>query len=167
MTQPAKIKTYIKFYKGLDSMADRIYGFVTKVNGSWRGCRESDDKKKIVFVDNAIVKDIIPNVLYSCSLVPMLNDNGFIVKSASMIRFEAMIRTSCRKNSFIVSVKFGNKRYIYDPASKDKQKNNIKKIADILRSRIDLADAHNVAEEFVNQACMVKRMYEQSLDDVH
>lgn len=167
MKQPAKIKTNIKFRKGLDGMAERIYGFVTKVNGSWRGCREEDDKKKIVFVDEAIVKDIVPDVLYSCSLVPMRNDKGFIAKTATVKKFEAIIRTSCRKNSFIVSVKFGNKQYIYDPASKNKQKCNIKKIADLLRSRIDLIDAHNVAEEFINQACMVKRMYEQSLDDVH
>lgn len=167
MTQPVKIKTNIKFYKGLDNVAERIYGFVTKVNGSWRGCREEDSKKKIVFVDDAIVKDIIPNVLYSCSLVPMRNDNGFIVKSATMMRFEAMIRTSCRKDSFVVSVKFGNKLYIYDPASRDKQKNDIKKIADILRNRVDLVEAHNVAEEFINQACMVKHMYQQSSGNVH
>ncbi len=41
-----KIKTNIKFYKGLDNVADRLYGFVAKSNGSWRGCRETESKKK-------------------------------------------------------------------------------------------------------------------------
>lgn len=168
MTQPTKIKTNIKFYKGLDNIADRIYGFVTKKDGSWRGCRIEDDiKKKIVFVDAAIAKDILPNILYSCSLIPMRNDKGFIAKSASVIKFEATIRTTCRNNVFVVTVKFGNKLYIYDPSSKEGRKRDIKKIADTLRNRIDLVDAFNVAEEFVNAACMVKHMYNQSHDDVH
>lgn len=167
MIQPTRIKTNIKFYKGLGNMADRIYGFVTKINGSWRGCREEDSKKKIVFVDAAIAKDIIPNVLYSCSLAPMRKDEGFIAKSATIIKFEGMIRTTCRKNVFVVSVKFGNKLYIYDPSSKDKRKRDIKKIADTLRNRVDLIDAYNVAEEFINAACMVKHMYNQSSDNVH
>lgn len=167
MTKPTKIKTNIKFYKGLDNIADRIYGFVTKVNGSWRGCRKEDEKKKIVFVDASIAKDIIPNVLYSCSLIPMRNDEGFIVKSATVIKFEGLIRATCNKNVFVVSVKFGNKLYIYDPSSKEGRKNDIKAIADILRNRIDLVDAFNVAEEFVNAACMVKHMYNQTIGDVH
>ncbi len=44
-----RIKTNIKFYKGLDNVADKLYGFVAKSNGSWRGCRETESKKKIVF----------------------------------------------------------------------------------------------------------------------
>lgn len=166
MTQSTRIKTNIKFYKGLDNVADRIYGFVTKINGSWRGCRIEDDKKKIVFVDTAIAKDIIPNVLYSCSLIPMRNDEGFIVKAATIIKFEGMVRTTCRDDVFVVSVKFGNKLYVYDPSSRESRKRNIKKIADILRNRVDLVDSVNVAEEFVNAACMVKHMYNQTHKDV-
>lgn len=41
-----RIKTNIKFYKGLENVADRLYGFVTKTNGSWKGCRETESKKK-------------------------------------------------------------------------------------------------------------------------
>lgn len=29
-----RIKTNIKFYKGLDNVADKLYGFVAKSNGS-------------------------------------------------------------------------------------------------------------------------------------
>lgn len=167
MTQQAKIKTNIKFKKGLDNMAGRIYGFVTKINGSWRGCREEDDKKKIVFVDEAIAKDIIPNALYSCSLIPMRNDQGFIAKTATLLKFEALMKTICRKGVFVVSVKFGNKLYVYDPSSDEPRKKDIQGIANILRNRVDLEDSFAVAEEFINAACMVKHMYEQTKDNVY
>lgn len=161
-----KIKTNIKFYKGLNNVQDRLYGFVTKSNGSWRGCREDIVKKKIVFIDPTIAEEIIPNVLYSCTLIPMRNEEGFIVKSASIIKFKGMISTTCRKNVFLVTVKFGNKVIIYDPSSKERRKREIKSIADNLRSRVDLENAHGVAEDFINSACIVKRLYEQSRNNV-
>lgn len=164
MTQ--KIKTNIKFYKGLNNMQDRLYGFVTKSNGSWKGCREGVVKKKIVFVDPAIATDITPNVLYSCSLIPMRNDEGFIVKSASVIKFTGLITSTCRKNVFFVKVRFGNKEIIYDPSSKENRKRDIQAIASHLRSRVDLENAHDVAEDFISSACIVKRLYDQHQDNV-
>ncbi len=161
-----KIKTNNKFYKGLDNVADRLYGFVAKSNGSWRGCRETESKKKIVFVDTAISKDIIPNTLYRCSLVPMRNEGGFIAESATIVRFPGTITTICHKNVFLVRITFGNKEYIYDPSSKKRRKNDIKAIAEILRSRNDLENAMSVAEDFIDNACIVKRLYEQSRSNV-
>lgn len=157
----ARIKTNIKFYKGLDNVADRLYGFVTKKNFSWRGCREDEPKKKIVFVEPSIAGSILPNQLYHCSLVPMACDKGFIAKSATLIQFEATIITACRKGKFFVKVSFGNKELIYDPSHPSPRKNNIQKIADNLRNRMDLKNAREVAEDFINNACMIKRLYEQ------
>ena len=167
MTQPTKIKTNIKFSKGLDNREDRLYGFVTKIGGSWRGCRGEAERKKIVFVDTAIAKDVVPNVLYSCSLVPMRKEGGFIAKSATVVKFKGVIRTICRKDVFVVSVKFGNRIYSYNPSNDEEHKNNIQRIANALRNRIDLVDAYNVAEDFINAACMVKHMYNQSAGHVH
>lgn len=164
MTQ--RIKTNIKFYKGLDNVEDKLYGFVTKSNGSWRGCREDENKKKIVLVDSSIAQTIVPNVLYSCSLIPMRKDEGFIVKSASLIKFKGIISTTCRNNIFLVSIKFGNKIIIYNPASKERRKRDIKTVADNLRNRVDLENAQEVAEEFISTACLIKRLYEQSLQNV-
>lgn len=161
-----KIKTNIKFYKGLNDMEDKLYGFVTKSNGSWRGCRSDVEKKKIVFVDSEIADDIAPNVLYSCSLIPMLNDKGFVAKSASVVKFTGTITTISRKNVFIVTVKFGNKVIIYDPSSKERRKRDIKAIAEILRNRIDLKNAYDVAEDFISSACVVKRLYQQFKENV-
>ena len=156
-----KIKTNIKFYKGLDNVKDRVYGFVTKCNGSWRGCRETESKKKIVFVDAAIAASIIPNMLYHCSLTPMRERDGFIAMSATPIQFPATIMVTCNKHAHIVKVMFGNKTIIYEPGSKEKRKRDISAIAEKLRNRIDLKDAQSVASDFVDNACMVKRLYEQ------
>ena len=51
---------------------------------------------------------------------------------------------------------------IYDPTSTEKRKRDIKAIADNLRTRLDLEDGQIVAEDFINNACIVKRLYEQS-----
>lgn len=161
-----RIKTNIKFYKGLENVADRLYGFVTKTNGSWKGCRETESKKKIVFVDPSIAKDIIPNMLYSCTLMPMRSETGFITKSATILRFPATIKTICRKNVFVVRITFGNKEIIYDPSSKEKRKNDIQVIAQLLRGRNDLENAIATAEDFIDNAFMVRRLYEQSQGNV-
>lgn len=161
-----RIKTNIKFYKGLENVADRLYGFVTKTNGSWKGCRETESKKKIVFVDPSIAKDIIPNMLYSCTLMPMRSETGFIAKSATILRFLATIKTICRKNVFVVRITFGNKEIIYDPSSKEKRKNDIQVIAQLLRGRNDLENAIATAEDFIDNAFMVRRLYEQSQGNV-
>lgn len=157
-----RIKTNIKFSKGLGGVESRLYGLVTKTNGSWRGCRETDEcKKKIVFVDPSIANDIIPNALYSCSLVPMKKEEGFIAKTAQLIKFKAVIETKINRSVCRVSVKFGNKQIVYDPNSKEKRYRDIKAIAEGLRKRIDIIDAHQVAEDFLDSACIVKRLYEQ------
>ena len=157
-----RIKTNIKFYKGLGGAESKIYGLVTKINGSWRGCREADEcKKKIVFVDPSVSSDIVPNVLYSCSLVPMKKEEGFIAKSAQIIKFKAIIETKMTKSVFRVSVKFGNKLFVYEPDSNEKRHRDINAIAEALKKRVDLIDANQTAEDFISSACIVKRLYEQ------
>ena len=163
-----RIKTNIKFQKGLNGGTDKVYGFVTKTSTkSWRGCRENEPKKKIVLVDAAVSRDIVPNVLYSCSLIPMRSDSGFIAKSASIVKFKATIVTSCTNSRYAVSVRFGNRNIVYDPASKEKNKKDISSIADMLRHSLDLENANTVAEDFINSACLIKHLYEQSLPSDH
>lgn len=161
-----KIKTIIKFYDNLDNVKGKFYGFVTKKGRSWRGCRENEPLKKIVLLDPSIVGGIVPNVLYHCSLIPMNNEQGFIAKSANIIRFPANIITQCREdqNLFTVSVKFGNKVISYDPNSNEARQRDITAIAENLRKRMDLQNAIEVAEEFINNACIVKRLYQQHLE---
>lgn len=157
-----RIVTNIKFYKGLDNVADKLYGFVTKVDGSWRGCRDTEKTKKIVFVDSAVAGNILPNVLYSCSLIPMTSGNGFIAKSATVVKFAAKIITTTKNDVFMIKVVFGNKTIVYDPSSHETRRNSIQLIADMLRSRLDLKNAPEVAEDFITSASAVKRLYLQS-----
>lgn len=155
-----RIKTNIKFSKGLNNIESQFYGFVTKQNGSWRGCRADDGcKKKIVIVDEEAAKDMLPNTLYRCSLIPMRNENGFIAKTATAIRFKVTIHSVSRGSKFYVLVCFGNKEIIYDPASKDKRKNNIQTIANGLRKRVDLENPNATAEDFIDAACLIQRLY--------
>lgn len=156
------IKTIIKFYKGLDNVEDRLYGFVTKSEGSWRGCRESEPKKKIVFVDRSASDNIVPGLLYKCSLKPMRSKHGFIVIAATPIQFPATLITVSRKGVFMVKIKFGNKTIIYDPSSKERRRRDIQKIADNLRNRLDLENPRETAEDFVSSACIIKRLYKQA-----
>lgn len=158
------IKTNIKFCKGLDNVSDKLCGFVTKTNGSWRGCRqECAVKKKIVLVDSALAHDIIPNRLYLCTLIPMRGEGGFIAVSAELVKFHASILARYRQGEYSVTVKFGHKVVTYDPAGSDKGKRDIQHIARCLRSRVDLQNALAVAEDFISAAVMVRRRYKQSL----
>lgn len=153
-----KIKTNIKFYRGLDNIEDKLYGFVTKVDGSWRGCRKHTEKKKIVFIDQSLVEGIVPNTLYKCSIRPMDKGDGFIAVSAELVKFKATVVTACDKGRFIINVKFGNQVITYDPQSKDPKKRDIQGIANSLRNRMDLANAIETAEDFINSACLMKRL---------
>ena len=132
----------------------------------WADKKKYKNKKKIVLVDTVIAKDIIPNMLYSCSLIPMRNDKGFIAKTANIIQFPGTISTTCRKNVFNVRITFGNKVIVYDPADKTKRKSDIKLIAENLRTRFDLQNAQQVAEDFIDNACIIKRLYDQSQSNV-
>lgn len=159
-----QIKTIIKFKREVEGInAGKIFGFVTKSNGHWKGCRDTDDcKKKIVFVDPSISKNIIDNMPYNVSLIPMRSGTGFIAMAASPVQFEAKIITKVKKNTFMVFVKFGMKTITYDPSSNQAKYNNINNIAENLRHRIDLLDAAGVAEDFVDAAFMTKSLYNRS-----
>lgn len=155
------IKTNIKFYQGLNGEMNRLYGFVTKTKGSWKGCRADEAMKKIVFVDRAIAKDIVPNLLYHCTLFPTRSNSTFLAKHARLMKFPAKIESISNKGVYRINVKFGNKVLVYDPASTDPMKNDIQKIAGKIKSRQDLQNPWIVAEDFINAACMVKRLCDQ------
>lgn len=156
------IKTNIKFCKGLDNSDSRVYGFVTKVDGSWRGCYGDDNtKKKIVFVDTALEKSIVPGKLYRCVLTPMKSQQGFVAISAVLVGFPGVVRAMCGNGNFKVTVQFGNRLITYDPSSDDPRKNDIQVVARHLQQRIDLKNAYAVAENFVDNAVLIKRLYDQ------
>lgn len=155
------IKTNIKFSKGLNNVENKLYGFVTRVNGSWRGCRSDEPKKKIVFVEESVADSIIPNSLYNVTLKPMNNGDGFIAISVREVKFPAQITTTVKDSEFQVKVSFGNANLIYNPFSSFEREKNIVAIANLIRCRKDLLNPLKVAEDFINEACIVSRLAKQ------
>jgi predicted ATPase with chaperone activity len=153
------IRTNIKFKK---NDKGHLYGFVSKTqDGSWRGVREeSTDKKKIVFIDDMAERNMQPNVLYHCLLVPMNEKNGFIVMNAKAVKFPAKITTFTNKE-YRVEVQFGNKTIVYDPSSTLLIKNNMQNIANMLRKRYDLVCPMLTADEFLDAATIVNVLYKR------
>lgn len=156
-----QIKTIIKFKKGEGGINNgKVYGFVTKQNGHWKGCRDTDEcKKKIVFVDPRAYDDILINTPYNATLIPMRSEQGFIATAISPVQFEGKIITKVNRGEFKVLCKFGMKTIVYDPTSEDPKFNRINDIANVIRHRQDLKDAAMVAEDFIDSACIVKSMY--------
>lgn len=157
--QPQRIKTNIKFQK---NERGALYGFVTKnAKGSWRGCRENETKKKIVFVDKHEEKDVIPNALYQATLIPMASNNGFIALNVKLMQFEAHIETEVDDDTYRITVRFGHTAIVYDPTSKNPKQNDIQAIVKLLKSRIDLKYKEAVAEEFCDCACLLLSIYKR------
>lgn len=157
-----QIKTIIKFKRGTEGINNgKIFGFVTKKDGHWMGCRETECKKKIVFADPSISKDIQENMPYNATLIPMHSEQGFIATAATQVKFDAKIITRMSNGVFKVLVKFGIKTITYDPSSSSEKYNNINGIADHIRHRTDLKDPIQTAEDFIDCACLVKNLYKR------
>ena len=157
-----QIKTIIKFKRGTEGInTGKVYGFVTKKDGHWLGCRETENKKKIVFVDPSVSKSIQENVPYHATLIPMHSEQGFIATAVTQVKFDAKIITRMTKGVYKVMVKFGIKTIIYDPTSKQDRYTNIPEIADHIRHRNDLKDPLQVAEDFTDSACLVRSLYKR------
>lgn len=155
------IRTGIKFKRGENGSRNegRLYGFVTKENGSWKGCREEDERpKKIVFPHSDYENTIVEGMLYWVTLYPICNNKCFVATLVTLAKFDAKIETIARKGIFLVYVKFGNKKITYNPLSDEPKMKDIKGIADYLRGRIDLNNAQQVAEDFLDAACVVKSL---------
>ena len=159
-----QIKTIIKFIRGNDGINNgKIFGFVTKKNGHWMGCRVDESKKKIVFVDPSISKSILENMPYNVTLIPMQSEQGFIAIAATQVLFDAKIITKMSKGVFKVMVKFGIKTIIYDPTSELERYNSIPNIAELIRHRTDLKNPMQVANDFVDSACIVRDLYKRKV----
>lgn len=157
------IKTNIKFKRG---SRKELYGFVTKVGPSWRGCHEEyTGKKKIVYVDEKLSTELEPGLLYRVALIPMNGKDGFIAITAKQIKFTAKIKTELDDDKFKVFVSFGNKTFIYDPKSKSEKKNNMNAIAQLIRERPDLEGSMEVADDFLDNAYMALTLYKRTLKD--
>lgn len=153
--QPKRVHTKLKFIKSDQTGA--YVSFVSQNPKTGRICgvrQDSEYPKKICILDKKLMCDVLLNVLYDATLIPMSEKNGYVVIEVTPVQFKATIEvTYVPKAIYVVEVKFGNKVIRFDP--KDGRKDSIRSIEgckSILEKRVDIKDITQVVEDFVDAA---------------
>lgn len=158
-----KIRTKLKFIKSEETGA--YIGFVSQNPKSKAYCgvrKDSPYPKKVCVLDQKMEWQILTNVLYDVTLVPMHYKNGFVVVEATPCEFRAKIEVTYRpKIEYKVEVKFGNKCIVFNPFDGDKDSiRNINKCRSVLEKRVDIKNLMQVVEDFDKAAnSIINRMY--------
>ncbi len=157
------ISTKLKFVKSDKTGA--YVGFISQNPKTGRICgvrQDSEFPKKICIVDKKLAPEILINVLYDVTLIPMKEKDGYIAISAIPVQFKATIETNyIRKVVYQVLVKFGNKVVIFDPKDgKQESRRYLSKCREILEKRVDIKDITQVVDDFMEQATKLLRRYE-------
>ncbi len=154
----ARIYTKLKFVKS--DRTDAMISYVSQntKDGRINGVRQdSPYPKKICVVDKALATEILPNVLYDCTLIPMTERNGYVVIAANPVQFKAVIETQYIKNNiYVVEVKFGNKTLRFDPFNGRKPSVcNLAEFKKVLERRVDVKDIMQVVADFDKAAAHI------------
>lgn len=156
------IFTKVKFCKSEETGA--TVGFVSQNPITKRVCgvhADSPYPKKICLVDKKLAPDILLNVLYDVTLIPMKEKNGYVAISATPVRFKATVEvTYVPKALYKVVVRFGNKTIVFDP--KDGKKDtcrNMDKCLELLEHRVDVEDLASVVSDFADSCNVLLRFY--------
>lgn len=150
---PPKILTVnMKFEK--DDVTNKIIGFVTHTshngNSQWRGCRSSDNiKKMIVLIGAQINETIIPGVLYRTKIRRARYCGNFIAFSAKPVLFKGVITTEfdMEDNPQLV-LTFGGKKIIYSPSHPNPAYSSLDTVTSHIMHRFDVEDAYEVSQRF-------------------
>lgn len=163
LKETPRVYTKLKFIKS--SKTDAVISFVSQNPQTGRICGVREDSKypkKICVVDKSLSNDILLNVLYDCTLIPMAESNGYVVIAAEPCQFKARIETTyVPKAIYVVEVKFGNKTIRFDP--KDGRKESIRSLQackDVLAKRVDVKDICEVLESFESTAKKILNLME-------
>lgn len=159
-----RVYTKLKFVKSEESGAP--VSFVSQNPKTGRICgvrQDSEYPKKIAIVDKMLANEIMMNVLYDCTLIPMSAKNGYVVIAAEPVQFKAEVVTSYVKNTiYQVEVKFGNKILRFDPWKGHKESvRSFAKCKEVLEKRMDVKDVMQVVEDFEKAANYVITMMER------
>lgn len=156
-----KIYTKLKFIKSERNGA--LISFISQnpKNGVIAGVRQDCPyPKKIVIIDREVANELMVNMLYDCTLIPMtetLNEKtgqmhipGYIAIEAKPVQFKAKIETQYRKGrKYAVTVKFGNKTIRFDPFNGQKESvKSLNAVRAVLEKRCDVRDLMQVVEDF-------------------
>lgn len=139
---------YLKFFR--NEKENKLVGFVRKRNGSWEGCRESEEGKKKIVVLGVQTSNIIEGVLYRANLIPMRSDQGFVCIKTRPVQFEAKMETLFHKNGdYYVRIKFGNKQMTYDIKNKNPESSQLSRFVERLSHRTDIKDINKLVDDFI------------------
>lgn len=160
--QPKRVHTKLKFIKSDQTGA--YVSFVSQNPKTGRICgvrQDSEYPKKICILDKKLMCDVLLNVLYDATLIPMAEKNGYIVIDVTPVQFKATIETTyVPKAVYVVEVKFGNKVIRFDPM--DGRKETIRTIdgcKGMLERRVDIKDITHVVDDFVEAATDIMRKF--------
>lgn len=157
------IYTKLKFMKSEETGA--YIGFVSQNSktGKIAGVRQdSEYPKKICIVDKNLACQVVPNILYDVSLIPMKDKNGYIAIEITPVSFEAKMETTyVQKAIYKIEIKFGNKTILFDPL--DGKKNSTRTlpgVREVLEKRMDIRNIQQVVEDFLEAARTLMKHYE-------
>ena len=159
-----KLSTKLKFVKS--NLTGAVVSFVSQnpKTGQFRGVRKDEPyPKKICLLDKKLVPDVLLNVLYEATLIPMAEKDGYVVIDIQPVEFKAVITTTYVPKAFYyIEVKFGHKTIKFDP--KDGKKDSVKNLEScvrLLETRVDIKDIFQVVKDFRHEANKLIRQYEQ------
>lgn len=161
--QPTRVHTKLKFVKSDQTGA--YVSFVSQNPKTGRICgvrQDSEFPKKICILDKKLMCEVLLNVLYDATLIPMTEKNGYVVIEANPVQFGATIETSyVPKAVYIVEVKFGNKVIRFDPMCGRKDTvRTIEGCKSVLEKRVDIKDVNQVVDDFVTAATALIKKFE-------
>lgn len=153
--QPIKVQTKLKFVKSEKTGA--IVSFVSQNPKTGRICgvrQDSQYPKKICILDKKLVSEVLLNVLYDVTMIPMTEKNGYVVIAMTPVEFKATISTTyVKKAIYRVEVKFGNKTIVFDPLDGKKDTiRTLKGCLSVLEKRVDIKDITQVVADFQESA---------------
>ena len=152
---PIKVQTKLKFVKSEKTGA--IVSFVSQNPKTGRICgvrQDSQYPKKICILDKKLVSEVLLNVLYDVTMIPMTEKNGYVVIQMTPVEFKATISTTyVKKAIYRVEVKFGNKTIVFDPLDGKKDTiRTLKGCLSVLEKRVDIKDITQVVADFQESA---------------
>ena len=161
-------RSQLKFSKS--EQTGEIIGFVSRLSKTkkLRGVRENSPfGKKICVLSNELKGLVIPNILYSVELKTMHKSNGYVVVSATPIRFKAHVETVViQKQTYRVQIAFGNKTIYFDPKNgKSSSSKTIDGVLNVLSERQDIDNLDSVIDNFKKQAFSLLSQMETEYGD--
>lgn len=161
--QPKKIYTKLKFVKSEGTGAYISFVSQNVKTGRISGVRQdSEYPKKICIIDKKLACQVVPNILYDATLIPMKEKNGFIAIEITPVSFEAKMETTyVPKAIYQIEIIFGNKTILFNPL--DGKKDSVRTVAgvrEVLEKRMDIQNVQQVVSDFLVAAGALMRKFE-------